>query len=52
MGMTTTLLDADGGTEVAILQERIPPGVSVQDNEIGARMALDKLTALVERRTR
>jgi uncharacterized protein YndB with AHSA1/START domain len=47
MRITTTLADADGGTDVVVLQDDIPPGVSAADNEIGTRMALDKLAALV-----
>ncbi len=47
MRITTTLADADGGTDVVMLHDGIPPGVSVADNEIGAQMALEKLAALV-----
>ncbi|HWF29247.1 MAG TPA: SRPBCC domain-containing protein [Mycobacterium sp.] len=50
MRMTTALADADGGTDVIVLHEGLPPGVSARDNEIGTRMALDKLAALVESR--
>jgi uncharacterized protein YndB with AHSA1/START domain len=48
MRMTTTLSDADNGTDVAVVHDGIPPGVSAQDNEIGTEMALGKLAALVE----
>jgi uncharacterized protein YndB with AHSA1/START domain len=48
MRMTTTLADADGGTNVVVVHQAIPPGVSPQDNEIGTAMALDKLAALLE----
>ena len=48
MRMTTTLRDTDGGTDVAMLHDGIPSGVSSRDNEIGTEMALDKLAALVE----
>ena len=48
MTMTTTLVDADGGTDVLVVHEGIPSGVSAADNEIGTRMALDNLAALVE----
>jgi uncharacterized protein YndB with AHSA1/START domain len=48
MTITTTLTDADGGTDVVIVHEGIPSGVSAQDNDIGTRMALDNLAALVE----
>jgi uncharacterized protein YndB with AHSA1/START domain len=48
MTMTTTLTDADGGTDVVILHEGIPDAVSPEDNETGTRMALDRLAGLVE----
>jgi uncharacterized protein YndB with AHSA1/START domain len=48
MTMTTTLSDADGGTDVTIVHEGIPSGVPAGDNEIGTRMALEKLAKLVE----
>jgi uncharacterized protein YndB with AHSA1/START domain len=50
MRVITTLAGADGGTDVEMLHEGVPPGVSPQDNEQGTRMALDKLAALVESR--
>ncbi len=50
MTMTTTLTDADGGTEVRIVHEGIPDSVPAADNETGTRMALDNLAALVEAR--
>ena len=49
MMSTITLTDApDGGTDVVGVHERLPPGVSAEDNETGWRMALAKLTALAE----
>lgn len=48
MTMTTTLADAADGTDVVMLHEGIPSGVSVADNEVGTRMALANLAALVE----
>jgi uncharacterized protein YndB with AHSA1/START domain len=48
MTMTTTLTDADGGTDVRIVHEGIPDGVPVADNEAGTRMALANLAKLVE----
>jgi uncharacterized protein YndB with AHSA1/START domain len=48
MTMTTTLADAQGGTDVEVVHEGLPSGVSLADNETGTRMALDKLAALVE----
>ena len=49
MTMTTTLTDADGGTEVVIEHYGIPDSVAPADNETGTRMALAKLAAYVER---
>ncbi len=51
MTATYTLADADGGTEVVGRHEDLPPGVSPADNELGWRMSLGKLAALVESRT-
>ena len=48
MTMTTTLADADGGTDVAFLHEGIPSGVTPADNETGTRMSLANLATLVE----
>jgi uncharacterized protein YndB with AHSA1/START domain len=49
MTITTTLTDAAGGTDVRVVYEGLPRGVSEVDNETGTRMALAKLAALVER---
>ncbi len=48
MRMTVLLADVAGGTEVSLLYENIPTGVSLEDNEAGSRSALQKLAALVE----
>jgi uncharacterized protein YndB with AHSA1/START domain len=48
MTMTITLRDADGGTELQAVHEGVPPGVVPADNELGWRMALDRLATLVE----
>lgn len=48
MTMTTTLTDADGGTDVRLVHEVIPDGVPAADNEAGARSALANLAKLVE----
>lgn len=48
MTVTTTLVDKDEGTEISMLYEGLPTGVSLADNEVGTRMALEKLAALVE----
>jgi uncharacterized protein YndB with AHSA1/START domain len=49
MKITITLADADGGTDLLAIHDGLPPGVSAADNEIGWRMALAKLAALLER---
>jgi uncharacterized protein YndB with AHSA1/START domain len=48
MTITIALVDADGGTEVRAVHERLPPGVPAADNEAGWRSSLAKLAALVE----
>jgi uncharacterized protein YndB with AHSA1/START domain len=48
MTMTTTLTNADGGTDVLVLHEGIPDSVPAADNETGMRMALTNLATLVE----
>src|ERR1035437_380095 len=48
MTLTTTLADADGGTDVLVVHEGIPNSVRTIDNETGTRMALANLAALVE----
>jgi uncharacterized protein YndB with AHSA1/START domain len=50
MRVTTTLSDTDGGTEVAVTFEGLPPGVPAAANETGTRMSLAKLAALLEPR--
>jgi uncharacterized protein YndB with AHSA1/START domain len=48
--MTIGLRDSDGGTELLAVHEGVPPGVAPEDNELGWRMALDRLAALLEGR--
>jgi uncharacterized protein YndB with AHSA1/START domain len=50
MTITTTLTDADGGTDVVIVHEGLPDSVPPADNETGTRMSLDNLARLVEAR--
>lgn len=50
MTITITLTDADGGTTVHGVHDGLPNGVSITDNELGWRLALEKLAALVEAR--
>ena len=48
MTITITLADADGGTDILAVHEGLPSGVSSADNELGWRLSLAKLAALVE----
>ena len=48
MTITTTLTGHDAATEVTMAFDGLPPAVPPADNELGTRMALDKLAALVE----
>jgi uncharacterized protein YndB with AHSA1/START domain len=48
MTMTITLRDDEGGIELTAVHEGVPDGVPPEDNELGWRMALDRLAALVE----
>jgi uncharacterized protein YndB with AHSA1/START domain len=52
MIMTWSFADAPGGTEVTVLVENAPPGISEQDHETGIRSSLDNLAAFVARRRR
>lgn len=46
--ITFELADVDGATELVAVHDRLPPGLSPADNELGWSMSLDKLAALVE----
>jgi uncharacterized protein YndB with AHSA1/START domain len=48
MTITTTLADADGGTDIHAVHDGLPPGVPPADNELGWKLSLAKLAALVE----
>ena len=48
MTITTTLTDADGGTDLVAVHAGLPSGVRTEDNEAGWAQALDRLAALVE----
>jgi uncharacterized protein YndB with AHSA1/START domain len=50
MTVTFTLFDADGGTDLRAQHANLPRGVSPADNELGWRMSLGKLSALLESR--
>jgi uncharacterized protein YndB with AHSA1/START domain len=47
MTTTITLRDADGGTELTAVHEGVPDGVAPEQNELGWRMALARLAALL-----
>lgn len=49
MRMAVSLTEAPGGTLVTITFIDLPTGIRPEDNELGTRMALDKLARLVER---
>jgi uncharacterized protein YndB with AHSA1/START domain len=49
MTVTMTLADADGGgTDLSAVHDGVPSGVSPVDNELGWKLSLAKLAALVE----
>lgn len=48
MKMVVTFNDAEGGTEVSITCEKIPPGIRPEDNEAGCRLSLDQLARWLE----
>jgi uncharacterized protein YndB with AHSA1/START domain/uncharacterized protein YciI len=45
---TTTLADAQGGTDVVLTHEGVPAAVRLEDDELGCTMALEQLARLVE----
>ena len=49
MTMTIGFETVDGGTEVTMLFENLPPGLSAADNELGSRQSLEQLARWVER---
>ena len=48
MTITYTLADADGGSDIPAVHDRLPRGLSTADKEGGWRSSLAKLAALVE----
>jgi uncharacterized protein YndB with AHSA1/START domain len=48
MRVTYSLLDADGGTDVLAVHENVRPGIAPEANELGWKMALEKLARYVE----
>lgn len=51
MSVTFDLTDADGGTLVSACHEDLPPGLPPEDNEVGWRISLGKLAALLDGRS-
>jgi uncharacterized protein YndB with AHSA1/START domain len=50
MTITYLLAEGAGGTVLTGIHEGLPPGVELADNELGWRMSMGKLAALVEGR--
>jgi uncharacterized protein YndB with AHSA1/START domain len=48
MTMAVTLEEREGGTEVTLLFENIPPGIRPEDNDAGTWSSLEKLARYVE----
>jgi putative ABC transport system ATP-binding protein len=48
MTVALSLTDADGGTDLVVVHDRLPLGLSPADNELGWQQSLAKLAALVE----
>jgi uncharacterized protein YndB with AHSA1/START domain len=48
MTITVTFAEVEGGTEVAMLFENLPEGVTLADNEEGARLSLEQLAKRFE----
>lgn len=50
MTMTVTFADAGGGTDLVAVHAGLPSGLSPKDNELGWRISLGKLAAMLEAR--
>jgi uncharacterized protein YndB with AHSA1/START domain len=50
MRVTALFADADGGTEITMICEDIPEGISPADNEMGSRSSLQNLADLLQSR--
>jgi hypothetical protein len=48
MRMTWSLSPAVGGTEVWIIAENVPPGISKESHDVGLRSTLENLARFVE----
>lgn len=49
MRVIWSLADAGPDTDVTVLCENIPPGIRLEDNEMGSRSSLENLARLLER---
>jgi uncharacterized protein YndB with AHSA1/START domain len=47
MTMEVTFEERDGGTDVTIVFDHIPPGIRPEDNEAGTRSSLEKLARYI-----
>lgn len=48
MTIIVTFDDADGGTQISLTCQNIPPGIRPEDNERGWRLSLEKLARLLD----
>ena len=48
MTMVMTFTEAEGGTDVSITCQNIPPGIRLEDNEAGCRLSLEQLARWLE----
>lgn len=48
MTMTWTLTEVEGGTEVSVQADDVPPGISASDHEVGIASSLANLAAYAE----
>jgi hypothetical protein len=47
MTMVAKLEERDGGTEVTVAFEHLPPGIRPEDNDAGARASFEKLARYI-----
>lgn len=48
MKFTALLADTEEGTEVTLICDDIPPGIKLEDNELGSNLSLQNLAAFIE----
>jgi len=49
MTITYTLIESNGETDLTIVHDNLPIGVSLEDNMLGWELALNKLTGLIDK---